>query len=75
LRPVIIKAEHANEYIVTIRSRTLFVTPVVTSEAGGPVFSAFVCGEQFLAIWTLGVIITILVPLDKDGLFEVIIRV
>jgi hypothetical protein len=51
------------------------VTPLVTSDAGDPFFSAFVCGEHFIAIWTLSVVIAILVTLDKDGLLEFIIRV
>jgi hypothetical protein len=44
------------------------VTPLVTYDTGDPLFSAFVCGEHFFAVWTLSV-----VTLDKDGLFEVII--
>jgi hypothetical protein len=51
------------------------VTPLVTYDTGDPFVSAFVCGEYFFAVWTLSVIIAALVTLDKDGLFEVIIRV
>jgi hypothetical protein len=60
---------------LTIISGALFVAPLVTSVADDSFFSAFVCGEQFLAIWALSVITAILVTLDKDWLFEVIIRV
>jgi hypothetical protein len=50
------------------------VTSLVTSDAGDLFFSASVCGELLLAIWTLTAIIAILVTLDKDLLFEVILR-
>jgi hypothetical protein len=63
------------KFLVIILSRALFVTSLLTSDTGDPLFSEFVCGEYFLAIWTVRVIIAALVALDKDGPSEVIIRV